>query len=519
MASQETMLKLLVCALLGVALVQAHTVAVCYNLDVCTGDYTAAYGTYHGISEFSDGCSGNPSGKCPSGYSIIDGNRVDFTSLVLAGSDGAPPGWDVNDCYICPSRSMAENEVWQQASVTLSPGDHTVTLAATSVIEEPISGCWPITLTVGGTVSSSIACPTSTVVNQGSYPSCSRVATFSDATCSVDSATCPGVTCSVSQESGLSSGSTFPLGTSTTNWRLYIDGDSTSQTCTHSVTVQDTTAPQNIACPADVTETCTSPAGATATFGAATANDCNSISWTQTHTSGQNFPVGTTSVTYTATDAFSQSSSCNFNVNIVGGTVTWSQACPSDMLITNFTPGSPTGSTTVSWSAPTALDSCGNTLGVNHIGGPTPGSSFDVVGDNPTTITYQTNADPLTGQRLTCSFEVSFGYAQITAVTPHLNSPPADTIAMYIPFTLTIEYVNIPQTSGNGRLWLSDGSNTHNMQELVTGAQTFDTGVLETDFLGPYGLFPGSISLWLTVDGNPFLVGNQLSLNLAVISI
>jgi hypothetical protein len=308
------------------------------------------------------------------------------------------------------------------------------------------------------------------------------------------------------------------VGTSTTVWRLSVDGAATSQTCAHSVVVTDSTAPENIACDSDVTETCTSPSGATATFGSATADDCNAITWAQSHTSGQTFPIGTTPVTFTASDQAGTSSSCSLNVNIVAGTMAWQQNRPADIEITNFTPG-PSGATTVSWTEPTAHDSCNGALGMNRIAGPAPGSNFDVQSDNPTTVTYQTNADPLTGQQLTCSFEISFGFARLAAVTQLLSSPPPNTIAMYIPFTVTLEFVNYPQTSASGRLWMSDGTTSYAMLEYETNSDTFDTGVLEHTFNGPYGMLPGQFSMYATVDGDPFYFGNQMALDLAVIPV
>ena len=163
---------------MGAALVEAHTTKVCYKLDPCTGEYEAAYGTYHSITSFPSGCPSNPSSRCPSGFSIIDGNSVPFDTLILdSGELPNEPGWSESDCFTCPGQTN-NIQVWQKATVTLSPGSHSITVASTSQIEEPWSGCWPITLTVGGSVASSIQCPAATSVTQGSFPGCSTVCIY-----------------------------------------------------------------------------------------------------------------------------------------------------------------------------------------------------------------------------------------------------------------------------------------------------------------------------------------------------
>ena len=110
--------SVLVSTIICVALVEAHTTKVCYKLDPCTGEYEAAYGTYHSIGEFPNGCSGNPSSKCPSGYSIIDGNSVPFDSLILDNNNELPneAGWSESDCITCPGNYNIQ--VWQKATGT-----------------------------------------------------------------------------------------------------------------------------------------------------------------------------------------------------------------------------------------------------------------------------------------------------------------------------------------------------------------------------------------------------------------
>ena len=58
-----------------------------------------------------------------------------------------------------------------------------------------------------------------------------------------------------------------------------------------------------------------------ATWTAPTASDnCGVISFTSTHSSGATFPVGTTTVTYTAEDAAGHETICSFTVTVQDNT-------------------------------------------------------------------------------------------------------------------------------------------------------------------------------------------------------
>lgn len=72
-------------------------------------------------------------------------------------------------------------------------------------------------------------------------------------------------------------------------------------------------------CPANINTTAdTSYCGANVTWTEPTASDnCSGVVLSSTHNPGDNFPVGTTTVTYTATDASSNTDVCTFDV-IVG---------------------------------------------------------------------------------------------------------------------------------------------------------------------------------------------------------
>jgi hypothetical protein len=86
-------------------------------------------------------------------------------------------------------------------------------------------------------------------------------------------------------------------------------------TCTATVTVIDTDAP-SITCPANVSVGTAAPlCGAPVNF-AVNANDNCSAQVTISHTSGQVFPVGTTTVSASAVDPSGNSAACSFTVTV-----------------------------------------------------------------------------------------------------------------------------------------------------------------------------------------------------------
>jgi len=92
-----------------------------------------------------------------------------------------------------------------------------------------------------------------------------------------------------------------------------------ADTVTRGVNVMDTTPPVIGPCPADQTVTATSTAGAVAIFATPTATDNCSVNvrCVPVPASGSTFPLGTNIVRCTATDDFTNSVQCLFNVSIV----------------------------------------------------------------------------------------------------------------------------------------------------------------------------------------------------------
>jgi hypothetical protein len=114
------------------------------------------------------------------------------------------------------------------------------------------------------------------------------------------------------------SGATFPLGTSTVSC-TGTDNSGNTTTDTFDVTVQDTTAPA-LTVPADIDAEATSAAGAAVSYTASATDLVDPAPVVLcAPASGSTFPMGTTSVSCTATDANGNTSSGSFNV-VVGDT-------------------------------------------------------------------------------------------------------------------------------------------------------------------------------------------------------
>lgn len=113
-----------------------------------------------------------------------------------------------------------------------------------------------------------------------------------------------------------SASSEFALGDTMVSLEC-TDADGEMDSCTATVTVADQTAP-DVACPADRTVECTGNEQAETTYGAAIASDncTTSPSVSCTPPSGSSFPLGSTTVTCTATDEAANTGACSLSVAV-----------------------------------------------------------------------------------------------------------------------------------------------------------------------------------------------------------
>jgi uncharacterized repeat protein (TIGR01451 family) len=150
-----------------------------------------------------------------------------------------------------------------------------------------------------------------------------------------------------------SNGGTFPIGTTTVT-NVATDASGNQTICTFTVTVNDTENPV-ITCPTNIVVNADPGAcsRSNVTFTVSANDNCSLAGIVSSRPSGSTFPVGTTTVTNTATDASGNHSVCTFKVTVndVEPPVI---ACPANKVI----------SVGQSWTfdKPTASDNCGEVI-------------------------------------------------------------------------------------------------------------------------------------------------------------
>ncbi len=205
--------------------------------------------------------------------------------------------------------------------------------------------------------------------------------------------------------SNFASGSIFPTGTTTVTYTAK-DAKNNTSTCAFVVTVGlrdlcvgDVTPPIINGCPTNINVT-TSGNSATAIWNVPTATDaCGVPTLNSTNAPNTAFPVGETIVTYTASDAKGNASTCSFKVTVVN-------PCQSDTTRpaisncpANITKVVTTPTAVATWTAPTATDNCS---GLTFLSNFNSGTAFPV---GTTTVVYR--ATDARGNRNTCAFDVT----------------------------------------------------------------------------------------------------------------
>ncbi len=245
-------------------------------------------------------------------------------------------------------------------------GANTVTLTVTDG-NSNTSTC-TATVTLSDTISPTVSCP-SNVSTTNDAGSCSAVVTGINVASSSDNCGSVSITYSLSGAttgtgSGDASGTAFNVGTTTVTYTA-DDGNGNTASCSFDVTVTDTEDPTLTGCPSNISMA-PNNTGCTAivTWTLPTEADNCTVTLTSTHNSGDTFPLGTTTVTYTATDGAGNTASCSFDVTITDDLV--AGATGTDALCSG---------------------ACDGTATANASGGTSP---FSYAWDDPGTQTTQT---------------------------------------------------------------------------------------------------------------------------------
>ncbi|MCB0668628.1 MAG: HYR domain-containing protein, partial [Saprospiraceae bacterium] len=363
----------------------------------------------------SDNCTSSLTVVCspPSGsFFPVGTTTVTCTSLDAAGNMGMCTFTvTVNDAesptITCPGNITQDNDAGQcGAIVTFSPmiGDNcsgaTVTCVPASGSFFPV-GTTSVTCTVTDGAGNMNMCSFNVTVNDTEDPvitcpanimqindvgQCGAIVTFTP----MISDNCPGSTVLCSPASG----SFFSVGTTMVTCTV-TDVAGNQDVCIFNVTVNDAEAPM-ITCPMNITQANDAgQCGAIVTFTPMISDNCPGATVTCVPASGSFFPVGTTPVSCTVTDAAGLTSMCSFNVT-VNDTENPTITCPANISVNND-PG--TCGAVVTYATPVIGDNCPGTT-VSCV--PVSGSVFPVG-----TTTVNCTATDAVGNTNFCSFSVT----------------------------------------------------------------------------------------------------------------
>ncbi len=214
------------------------------------------------------------------------------------------------------------------------------------------------------------------------------------------------------------------------------DVNGNQSTCTFRVNFVDVTPPVITGCPSNITvftglgrTTCNQ----VATWIPPVATDactpcCQPGTPQQTITGnfapGATFPVGVTTVTYTATDLSGNTSTCVFTVTVIDNTAPVVAGCPANVSV-NTGAGRTTCDQTATWTEPTATDNCTAAGSLVRYRSHAPGATFPV----GTTMIKYAFTDAAGNTSDTCRFTVTVvdNTAPIITCPGNIANPPINT--------------------------------------------------------------------------------------------
>lgn len=283
------------------------------------------------ITPTANGCTGTPITAtvtvgaapvivCPANISISNITNTCGAPATYTVSATGIPAPDISYSF---SGATAGSGSGTGSGSTFNVGVTTVTLTATNSCGT--NSC-SFTVTVLDTQNPAISCPAPVSV------SCAGEVPAVDISSVIAADNCPGV--AVTHVGDVISNQTC-VGRYTIE-RTYraTDAAGNAVTCTQTITVNDQTAPV-INCPANITTA--TPIGscnAVVNFTVAATDNCGGpVTITTMPASGSVFPMGTTTVTATATDACGNSSVCTFTITVTDGQLPVIAAQPSNQVI------------------------------------------------------------------------------------------------------------------------------------------------------------------------------------------
>ncbi|WP_141728139.1 HYR domain-containing protein, partial [Salegentibacter salarius] len=248
-----------------------------------------------------------------------------------------------------------------------------------------------VTITIIDTEGPVIACPDTMNLNNNPG-TCGAIVEFSIPEFSDNSNSA-----TIEQTGGLEPGQIFPIGTTTIIFTA-TDAAGNTTICSFDVIVKDNEAPVVEEMTDLVVNNDPSLCGAVVNYQSISATDnceIDSMFITEGLESGSEFPVGTTTVTYTVTDIYGNPSTESFTVTVIDNEAP-AISCPESVTVSTETGVS---YAVVNFQDATATDNC--EVSVEQTGGSTSGSQF-LIGTNTVTFT----ATDASGNTTQCSFDI-----------------------------------------------------------------------------------------------------------------
>lgn len=362
-----------------------------------------------------------------------------------AGQCGAVVNWNpvaaVDNCVATVTSSMNSGDLFPVGTTTVTviatdPSGNADTSSFTVTVtdtEAPVIANVPANITVGNDAGM-----------------CSAVVSWTPPTASDN--------CSATLSSNENPGNTFPVGTTTVTY-ITTDAAGNADTASFTVTVTDTEAPV-VQCASDVTVPADAGMCSASNVSLGTLTITDNCTTTSSNDAPSVFPVGTTVVTHTITDASGNTTTCMQNVTVTDDEAPVFGACPQNITMC---PG------VVQFQNPNATDNCG--ASVSQLSGPTSGSTLaagnytvvfvaaDTSGNTDTcTFSIVVNANPIIQVSFASTACVADGNVALlatpaggtwsgAAVTGNTFSPSGAGVGQHV---LTYTFVDANGCSGSG---------------------------------------------------------------------
>jgi large repetitive protein len=243
-----------------------------------------------------------------------------------------------------------------------------------------------------------LSCPTS-ISTQAAIGQCDAVVNY-DVTSTPG---CSGREVTQERQQGLASGSRFPRGVTTVAFRAVgVNPATTPATCSFQVTV--TVQAPTITCPTNIN---VGYCDRQVTYQTATAVGCGvSVLRTTGLPRGSSFPLGATSISFTATDSVLNSASCTFAIYVANPEPPTLFSCPASRTVKAC-------EAVVTYETPTAVSECGASLTPLMESGLASGSKFPI---GTTSVIYRAT-DSSSGTDATCAFDITVTPPAAPAIT------------------------------------------------------------------------------------------------------